>query len=266
MVTRMLVHLIADYGPGDLAFAEVAQRLALHLPGAPVVATCVPPFDTLSAGFCVAQLALTEGPAERAVYHNVAPRRDQAGPRRGNEGEPLVLAKTGSGVVVLGPNAGYALSFLRGEVAALRVVPLSEEGSQFRSRDFFPELLGRIVHGDDSCLGPELAADAVPAVPQGVVAYVDGYGNLKTSWRTAPAPSGTRVRLRIRGQTAPATVSDGTFAVPAGELSFAPGSSGWPRGTGESDRFYEVFLRGSSAAECFGHPRAGDRVEVGPDT
>ena len=50
----MLVHVIADYGPGDLAYAEVRQRLALHLPGADVVYTPVPPFDTVSAGFCLA--------------------------------------------------------------------------------------------------------------------------------------------------------------------------------------------------------------------
>ena len=47
----MLVHLIADYGAGDLAHAEVRQQLALHLPGAEVVYTPVPPFDTVSAGF-----------------------------------------------------------------------------------------------------------------------------------------------------------------------------------------------------------------------
>ena len=28
----MLVHIVADYGAGDLAFAEVVQRIKLHLP------------------------------------------------------------------------------------------------------------------------------------------------------------------------------------------------------------------------------------------
>jgi hypothetical protein len=47
----MLVHIIADYGPaGDLAFAEVVQRIKLHLPDAEPVLTPVPPFATLAAG------------------------------------------------------------------------------------------------------------------------------------------------------------------------------------------------------------------------
>ena len=46
----LLVHLVADYGLGDLAFAEAAQRLVQHLPDAQLVLTSVPAFDTLSAG------------------------------------------------------------------------------------------------------------------------------------------------------------------------------------------------------------------------
>src|SRR3712207_9569466 len=37
----MLLHLIADYGLGDLAFAEVRQRLEMLLPDAAVVVTSV---------------------------------------------------------------------------------------------------------------------------------------------------------------------------------------------------------------------------------
>jgi hypothetical protein len=50
---EMLAHVIADYGPGDLAFAEVAQRLKLHLPDAEPIYTPVPAFATLAAGFSV---------------------------------------------------------------------------------------------------------------------------------------------------------------------------------------------------------------------
>lgn len=94
----MLVHVVADYGPaGDLAFAEVAQRLLAELPGATIVATRVGPFDTLAAGFVVAQLALMDGPAERVVFHNVAPRRDEATARRANEGERFTAAEAPNG-------------------------------------------------------------------------------------------------------------------------------------------------------------------------
>ncbi len=259
----MLIHVVADYGHGDLAFAEVVQRLSLHLPGAAVVPTPVPAFDTVSAGFCVAQLALTPGPA-RVVFHNVAPRGDTPDPRRGNQGERLVAAWVPGDVIVIGPNAGHCFSFLRDEALVLREVPYGAAGSQFRSRDFFPELVAGIVEGDESCLGDHLPPDAVADLPEQRVVYVDGYGNLKTSWFDAPAHSGERVEVVIGGQSALATVSDGTFEVPTGELAFAPGSSGWTTRAGRDLRFFELFLRGGSAALRFGGPKAGASVEIPP--
>jgi hypothetical protein len=46
-------------------------------------------------------------------------------------------------------------------------------------------------------------------------------------------------------------------------VSFAPGSSGWPRGDGTGDRVaYELFARGGNAVRLFGDPPAGTTVEV----
>ncbi|HWI05369.1 MAG TPA: hypothetical protein VNT52_16310 [Acidimicrobiales bacterium] len=260
----MLIHVVADYGHGDLAFAEVAQRLCLQLPEATLVLTPVPAFDTVSAGFCVGQLALTPGPADRVVFHNVAPRADTPDPRPGNQGERLVCARLDTGVLVVGANAGYTFSFLRDEALTLREVRCSSAGSQFRSRDFFPELLARVMAGDESVLGEPLLPDAVAELPQRRVVYVDGYGNLKTSWFDAPAASGEPVQVTIGDVTAPATVSDGTFEVPDGDLSFAPGSSGWTSHSGRQLRFFELFLRGGSAADRFGGPKAGAGIAVRP--
>jgi hypothetical protein len=259
----MLLHLVADYGAGDLAFAEVQQRFALELPEAVTVPTPVRPFDTLAAGFCVAQLALTEGPCDRVVFHNVAPRQDTHDPRTENEGERLVVADVPGGVRVMGVNAGLCFSFLR-EHATLRYVDAPISGSQFRSRDFFPAALAALVREGGHASGAPVPADHVPAVPEGVIAYVDGYGNLKTTWTGPPAPSGERVLVRIGGVAAPAIVSDGTFSVGEGELSFAPGSSGWPLAGGGEVRFFELFLRGASAAARFSHPTVGSQVEIGP--
>ena len=258
----MFVHLIADYGAGDLAFAEVHQRLALHLPGVTVVPTPVAPFDTLAAGFCVGQLALTEGPGERVVFHNVAPRQDAETPRPGNEGEELVLARLVNGTVVVGPNAGYAFSFVRDEALELREVSIPGTGSQFRSRDFFPELIAKILAGADDPLGPPVSVDAVPSVPERVVVYVDGYGNLKTTWTEPAAPSGTRITVSVGAVTATAVASDGTFEVEQDQLSFAPGSSGWPLRRGGERRYYELLLRGGSAADRFCSPTPGTSVHI----
>ena len=261
----MLLHLIADYGPGDLAYAEVRQRLAQHLPDADVVYVPVPSFDTLSAGFCVAQLGLGEGPAERLIYCNVAPRADEEAPRTDNEGEGLVFAELPSGVLVAAVNSGYALSFVREEVQSLHEVRVPGSGSQFRSRDAFPPLLpallGRADRSDD-VLGRALDPAEIPAPPSTAVIYVDGYGNLKTSWSSAPAEVGSRVEVRIGDMRSMAAVSDGTFAVPAGEMAFAPGSSGWRGRDGVERRWYELLLRGDSAARVFGFPAAGAAVDI----
>lgn len=134
----LLLHLVADYGPGDLAAAEVRARLAVHLPGAEVMYTPVGPFDTVAAGFCVAQLALGEGPAERLVYHNVAPREDVEDSRPDNEGEPLLVARLSNGGFVAGVGAGSTFAFVAEEVVQLHEVAVPSSGSQFRSRDAFP--------------------------------------------------------------------------------------------------------------------------------
>jgi hypothetical protein len=54
----MLSPVVADYGPGDLDFAEVAQRIRLYLVETELLYTPVPPFAVSTAGLCVAQLGL----------------------------------------------------------------------------------------------------------------------------------------------------------------------------------------------------------------
>ena len=166
---------MADYGPaGDLAFAEVAQRLVGAVPNATIVATTVGPFDTLAAGFVVAQLALTQSPGERMVFHNVAPRRDEATPRRVNDGERFTAAEAPNGTLVVGPKSGYSLAFLHDQ-APLFYLDVPVAGSQFRSRDFLPAAAGRLVAGDRRDIGEPIPAELVPRVPPCVVAYTDGY-------------------------------------------------------------------------------------------
>src|SRR5918998_5088698 len=111
----MLVHIIADYGPaGDLAFAEDVQRIKLPLPDAEPVLTPVPPFATIAAGFCIAQLGLNAAPVGTIIYHNVAPREDDAEARANNAGERLAFAPLPTGVRGGGGQARHPVSFVRG--------------------------------------------------------------------------------------------------------------------------------------------------------
>ena len=101
-----MVHIIADYGMGDLAFAEVVQRIKVHLPDMEPVLTPVPAFSTIAAGFCIAQIGLNPSPPGTLFYHNVAPRDVDPAARETIAGERLAYARLPTGVRVIGDNDG----------------------------------------------------------------------------------------------------------------------------------------------------------------
>lgn len=257
----MLISLIADYGTGDPAFMEVTQRLQMALPDAQIHWLSVPPFSTLATGFWIAQLGLNAGLSDRLIYHNCAPRQDDPEARRDNEGEGLTYALLPNGVKVVGVNAGYTLSFIKDQAKVLHTVNVSRGGSQFRSRDVFPPAAAAIAQDDFSLLGNAIAPDQLPDVPLDRIAWIDGYGNIKT---TIPADAvqlapEAKVVVRIGDVVSDAIYSDGSFKVPEGTLALAPGSSGWEI-DGQPRRWMELFLRGGSAWERFGRPRLNQRV------
>jgi S-adenosylmethionine hydrolase len=260
----MFLSLIADYGTGDPAFAEVRQRLLMAIPTAQIYELSVPPFSTLATGFWIAQLGLNPGAADRLIYHNCAPRQDDPEARQDNEGEGLTYALLPNGVKVVGVNAGYTLAFIKDHAKVLHSINVSRGGSQFRSRDVFPPAAGAIAQDDYSLLGEPLDPNQLPDVPLDRIAWVDGYGNLKT---TIPAAAidlqpETKLVVRIGDVVSDAIYSDGSFKVPEGTLAFSPGSSGWAAPDGTPIRWMELFLRGGSAWARFGQPRVGDRVLV----
>ncbi len=259
----MFTCLIADYGTGDPAFAEVAQRLLMALPQAQLNLVSVPPFSTLATGFWVAQLGLNPGPAERLVYHNCAPRQDNPESRRDNEGEGLTYALLFNGVKVVGVNAGYTFSFIKHHAKALHMINVSRGGSQFRSRDVFPPAAAAIAKGDFSLLGERLDPKDIPDPPSDRVAWIDGYGNIKTTIpaHTVKLDPETKIAIRVGDVVSDAVYSDGSFRVPQGTLAFAPGSSGWPAASDSQPlRWMELFLRGGNAWERFGRPRVNQQV------
>ena len=252
----MFIDLIADYGTGDPAFAEVRQRLLKELPSARVYCLSVPPFSTLATGFWIAQLGLNPGVKGRLIYHNCAPRQDDREARPDNEGEGLTYALLPDDVVVVGVLSGYTLSFIKEEAKQIHRVNVSRGGSQFRSRDVFPQAAAAIINGDKNLLGEALATHQIPDFPSQRVAWIDGYGNIKT---TIPAHSielkpECKVTVRIGDVVRDGVYSDGSFKVPEGTLAFAPGSSGWQRQDGTQVRWMELFLRGGNAWEGFGRP------------
>src|SRR5690606_13360933 len=128
-----------------------------------------------------AQLGLHPSPPGTLIYHNVAPREDDPAARPRNAGERLAYARLPTGVRVIGVNAGYALSFIKDVAEKLRWAASPSEGSQFRSRDVFPQAAAAIALGLPAALGDEIPPGVIPDPPLSAVAYVDGYGNIKTT-------------------------------------------------------------------------------------
>jgi S-adenosylmethionine hydrolase len=257
----MLLHVVADFGHADLAFAEVSQRLKRLLPEAELVQTSVPPFATLAAGFCVAQLGLNEAPENTLIFHNVAPRRDDKGARHNNDGERLAYALLPNGVKVVGVHAGYAFSFVRGVATELYYLNVPSAGSQFRSRDMFPQAVAAVAKGEVKVFAKVMPRDHIPDIPEANVAYIDGFGNIKTTVRAGEYEVGGHLQVTLNKVTHTALVSDGSFSVPQGTLTFSPGSSGWRLDSGQV-RWMELFLRGGSAAQLFAQPSNAQSITL----
>ena len=258
----MFISLIADYGVGDPAFTEVSQRLNQILPSASIHCLSVPPFSTLATGFWIAQLGLNPGAPERSIFHNCAPRQDNKEARPDNEGEGLTYVKLHNGVKVIGVLAGYTLSFLKEDAVEINKIQVSRAGSQFRSRDVFPQAVAAIAKNDFSLLGGAILTRQIPDLPLDRVAWIDGYGNIKT---TIPAnsvnlPLSSKVTVCVGDVVSDAVYSDGSFRVPEGTLAFAPGSSGWQRQDGSKVVWMELFLRGGNAWKRFGKPKINQTI------
>lgn len=252
------VHLIADYGVGDPAFGEVMQKLYGLDPSLRVIPTSVYKFSTIATGFWTAQYAMVNPIKGMMIYTNTAPRKDKKEKRENNEGERLVYAKLKNGVNVVGVNAGYCFSFIKDVAKSIHLVNVANKGSQFRSRDFYPEAVVGIAHGDASFIGETINPDTIPDVPSNRIAWIDGYGNIKTTTRKSEVTfdPGQTIEITLNGIKRTAYFTDGTFSVAEGHLAFAPGSSG-----GE-DTCMEIFMRGLSAWKEFARPAVEAEFEL----
>jgi hypothetical protein len=279
--TQAFVHVICDYAPGDMAFSEVMASLRgwadeyLRREGIAregevsritFQETSVESFNTVETAFTLAQLGMQRTPyrpEHTIVFANCAPRRDRSHARQNNEGEGLVYGKLDSGVEVVAVNSGYSLSLVKEHLVGLSPMLVDSGGSQFRSRDIFPEAVVRVARGEvDGLFGEALdPSSVIPEIRSGVIGYRDSFGNLKTTYRSGDPvidalAEGQRVDLEINGTIRTATVATGSFNVREGDIAFAPGSSGHQR------RFWEIFQRGGDAWTTYGRPRVGAEVRI----
>ena len=259
------VTVLTDYGPlSDMAFAEVSQNIYNQFEGMSVREYSVPAFDTVQTGFMLAQTSITSKLGENHFFFvNTAPRHDDDKPRVDSAGEGLVYAKLFNGVQIVAVNSGHSLSFLKDAAEKILIVNVSNNNSQFRSRDFYPKILGEVARGDMSNITDQEAS--VPDAPEDVVGFVDGYGNLKCTIDPDKLKEfdGQFVGVEIGGTKHFVKVGQSIFDVPDGYLCMAPGSSGWSLPDGTKRRFAEIVRRSGNAFLDFKKPKGGAKVSWG---
>ena len=241
MVTSRPLELVADYGPGDPAFAELVRRLELALGDVTVHPTRVAGGDTLAAGLCVAQLALAPGAAGRIVVHDVAP--------PGAEERRVCAGRTASGALVVGCDAGWCWSFVADALRSICALELVERATPRDRADTVAKVVVRAVDRHPHAVREPIPRAAMPSPPCWEVTAIDREGNVETTIAALPAPAGWRVVVRVGDVSAPARVSDGTVDLDEGELALSSGA---------------LTVQGGSAAERFGDPRPGAEVELRP--
>ncbi|NMC35519.1 SAM-dependent chlorinase/fluorinase [Candidatus Beckwithbacteria bacterium] len=252
------LHLITDYGTGDPAFAEVEQRLLSLNPDFYLIKTSVPSFNTIATGFWINQFALGDHPQNMMIYSNTAPRKDDTKKRKENAGEHFIYAQLKNGMEICAVNAGYCFSFIKPHIKSLHALNVANHGSQFRSRDFYPEAVAAIAKGDTKLIGHKMDIANIPNEPKNRIAWVDGYGNIKTTIRKSQVTfkEGAKVQIIVDGVVRTALVTGGIFSVAEGELAFSQGSSG------HDDPFMEIFLRGGNTYRHFNKPSVHAEIEL----
>lgn len=250
--------IIADYGTGDPSFTEVSLQLRFLIPNAYIISQSTPPFSTINTGFWIYQIALTSNPKNTYIFSNTSPRRHEKNPQKNNSGEKLMYARLNNGFEIVAVNSGYAFSFVKNKISKFNYVNTQNQGSQFRSRDFYPKAVAQMVKKDKEFIGEKADTNIIPDHPKNVICSIDGYGNIKTSIKKSQVKykPGENIAIEIHNQKHLATYTDSVFNIIDGELAFAPGSSG------HNDPFMEIFVRGGNAYKLFDNPNVEENFSI----
>lgn len=267
----ILLHVVCDYAPGGLEFGEISVQLQRHLHtphGVRIHPTSVPPLNTIAVGFVTAQYAFAPHNGKMFIYGNAAPRRDTSRATKNNIDHGIKYARLDNGVEIVNVYSEFAFGFVKSHIVEFRDIDCPSDGSQFRSRDFFPERVASLINGDRSILTRELNIDDIPEIPANLTTWTDGFGNIKTSMRQSDLEKkglkiGQKVQVILNGVSMLGVIAEGGFTVDRGVLAVNAGSSGY------EDHFIELFLRvhhmkEKTAAVRFDYPEGGTSFEIKP--
>ena len=271
MTPLTLLHHLNDYAPSGLEFAEIKTQFINHLKNPSQVIihdTATPPLDTIGLGFVAGQLALTPFKHRLVIYGNCAPRRSTTKAAKNNSDHGIKYAQLKNGAEIINVFSKYAFGFVKDQIVKFHDLNIPNQGSQFRSRDFFPKAVANIINQDYSDLGKKLNPKIIPEIDKNLVAWTDGFGNIKTTTRLSHLTKlnlkpGDKVKVILNNVTMLGVISLGGFQVDRGVLAINAGSSG------HHDPFIELFLRvhnlsEKTAAVRFNHPTGGQPLELKP--
>src|SRR5258708_5836469 len=222
-----LLHVVCDYAPNGLEFGEISTRLQLHLKephGVRIHPTSVPSLDTMAVGFVTAQYAFAPHNGKVMIYGNAAPRRDKNKAKKDNSDNGIKYVRLDNDVEIVNVYSEFAFGFVKKHIVEYRDIDCPNGGSQSRSRDFFPERVARLINGDRSVLTAELDIASIPDVPSNLVAWTDGFGNIKTSMRKSDLirggyQVGQKVQVILNGVSMLGVIAEGGFSVDRGVLA-----------------------------------------------
>lgn len=262
----MHIEVIADYGGGhttDHAFAEVRNhffrfdkdKVIRIVSEHPVYA-----FSTIETGFWLAQEGLHSEHKDLVIFSNTAPRGDITW--KGENRQYFVCGLLDNGIPIFAVNAGYNLSFVKDRLQGLWEVDCPNVGTQFRSRDYYPEAVMTILTGNTKLIGKEVNVDEIPDIPPFRVASVDGYGNLKTTIKEEDLGkellNSKIIRITINGYTqlvinslTPEPLVSKTY-----DLCLLKGSSG-----GKQANYLEIVRLMARASDDFNTPGPWDDMK-----
>lgn len=250
------IEVIADYGGGhttDHAFAEVRNHFLRFDKEKKIRLVTEHPvyaFSTIETGFWVAQEGLHSEHKDLVIFSNTAPRGDITW--HGEDRQYFVCGILDNGIPIFAVNAGYNLSFVKGRLKGLWQVKVPNVGTQFRSRDYYPEATMAILMGDTDRIGAPMDINKIIDVPEFKLASVDGYGNLKTtikkSYLKESILKSKNLRVTINGYSHQVINTFAASSIPAKtyDLCLVQGSSG-----GKQANFLEIVRLMARAADDF---------------
>lgn len=255
------VEVIADYGGGhstDHAFSEVRNHF-YRFDKAHFIRTLsehpVYAFSTIETGFWIAQEGLHSEHQNLVIFSNTAPRGDIEW--KGEHRQYFVCGILSNGIPIFAVHAGYNLSFIKDHLVGLWEVVTPNEGTQFRSRDYYPEATMAILNGDMDRIGKEIPLTTIPDVPSMRIGSVDGYGNLKTTIRESGVTGDLRdspmLRVKINGKSQFVLNTLAGQKGKTGDLCMVSGSSG-----GKNHNFIEFIRLHARAADAWSVEGARD--------